>query len=373
MIKRIQIKNFKCYGEPGIDLTLKRINFIFGDNSVGKSTFLQLLRLVCNDETGVIKDDFGKYVFKGELLREIKMRVTTTLTNSSEGVRQKTEIKTTELESVEEMPSLCYPVFEYRCTSRNNINVPLDNFSCLGVVSAVDFDAERRDKIQRSKKYTRNCLPYVIHVEAARPERFDLSQQKLLSSLDETLLLSSEAINYVNRFFRELKLPYTCLNRNTLRDEDFNITVSRKNIGAGIDSLYETALRLYEWTHYEGKNPLSDGSSNGCLLALEEPETHVNERQIEALVEFLFSEAEEVSHGQLFIECHSDLVLLKALQVLQRKALRITSMDVSVLYAQKTLDGTEMIECELDDAGNIFGWPDIEGFFPVRDRIIFGN
>ena len=58
MIKRIQIKNFKCYGEPGVDFSLKRINFIFGDNSAGKSTFLQLIRMVLNGEEQKIDENF---------------------------------------------------------------------------------------------------------------------------------------------------------------------------------------------------------------------------------------------------------------------------------------------------------------------------
>ena len=76
MIKRIQIKNFKCYGEPGVDFSLKRINFIFGDNSAGKSTFLQLIRMVLNGEEQRIDDNFNSLVFKGDVSREIKMRIT---------------------------------------------------------------------------------------------------------------------------------------------------------------------------------------------------------------------------------------------------------------------------------------------------------
>ena len=53
MIKKIRIKNFKCYGPQGADFNLSKINFIFGDNSAGKSTFLQFLDKlyeVCNLE-----------------------------------------------------------------------------------------------------------------------------------------------------------------------------------------------------------------------------------------------------------------------------------------------------------------------------------
>src|SRR5574344_180140 len=76
MIKRVQIKNFKCYGDPGVDFTLKRVNFIFGDNSAGKSTFLQMIRMALNHDTDRINQDFARCVFCGDAEREIKMRIT---------------------------------------------------------------------------------------------------------------------------------------------------------------------------------------------------------------------------------------------------------------------------------------------------------
>ena len=56
MIKKIRIKNFKCYGPNGADFNLSKVNFIFGDNSSGKSTFLQFLEMV-----GAMYDHVGKY------------------------------------------------------------------------------------------------------------------------------------------------------------------------------------------------------------------------------------------------------------------------------------------------------------------------
>jgi len=43
MITNVRIKNFKCFGPRGTDFDLNKVNFIFGDNSSGKSTLLQFL------------------------------------------------------------------------------------------------------------------------------------------------------------------------------------------------------------------------------------------------------------------------------------------------------------------------------------------
>lgn len=367
MIKRIQIKNFKCYGDPGVDVVLKRLNFIFGDNSAGKSTFLQLLKMYFMD-MGVINgksrlpidSSFGEYVFKGETERTVKMRVSIFDPDEHEEGRDE-----------------AYPVYDFVSAKGHSIS------SYIGWIDYSDIKQGLFDKIHPankgpsphpdSKEYwsdpgwylgdIANWLPSeVIHNEAARPTRIGMQSHQ--SSLDENVMLSSDARDYVNSFFKRLNLPYACESMQTLRDLDFGVKVPVRGVGAGIDGLFATGVSLYKWRE---SSPMFD------LLELEEPESHLNERQIAPLMEFLFDAANENRKGQMIVECHSELALLKVMNLLRTRATSITPDDVQILYAVKKETGTEILECHLDENGSIYDWPDEAGFFPERDRIIFGD
>src|SRR5690606_16394738 len=43
MIKKLEIKNFKGIGDPGVEVEFKPITLLFGPNSAGKSTIIQAL------------------------------------------------------------------------------------------------------------------------------------------------------------------------------------------------------------------------------------------------------------------------------------------------------------------------------------------
>ncbi len=394
MIKRIQIKNFKCYGEPGVDFSLKRINFIFGDNSAGKSTFLQLIRMVLNGEGQRIDDNFKSLVFKGDTTKEIKMRITAMGRKNmrEEDVREKVsrvhdDPVTIEMfgEAIKE-DEVC-PIYDYSKKAEKqgvlgykgwcSASEFLETGSWGRVkknVSGQPDGKDDQDKACSELQYL--WLPHVIHQEAARPVRIGVGVSMPQSSLakKEAEFLSSDTIEYINRFFRALNVPYSAVEKGRLRDDFFGVIASTGNVGAGIDGLYETALKLYEWRNCKIEAPTGCIDDMGCaLLALEEPESHVNERQISPLMNFIFNEASDVVNGQIIIECHSELALLKVMNLLRTKATSITPDDVQILYAEKRKTGTEILECHLDENGSLYDWPDEAGFFPERDRIIFGD
>lgn len=333
MIERIQIKNYKCYGDPGVDFRLKRINFVFGDNSAGKSTFLQLLRKALNGDVNKVDSDFSAVVFKSETSRQIKMRVS--FSRCPEGGLS--------------------PIYEYS-KSKDSKGV----FEYIGWttqsenrVVSVGKDSNN-DRI--CKEWAKEHWPHVVHSEAARPSRL-LDSEGVNSSLDESVLLGSEAVRYVDRFFDVLNLPYSCKDRATLRDRIFGVDVKRRNVGAGIDGLYETALKLFEWRK----------EKNG-ILALEEPESHVNERQISSFMNFLVSEAMEGDSSQLIVECHSELMALKLKNLLRNG--NISPNELAVFFVQKMEEGSALEEITMDEKGNFRSrWPN-GGFFRMRTQII---
>jgi len=393
MIKRVQIKNFKCYGDPGVDFTLKRVNFIFGDNSAGKSTFLQLLRMVFNEEKEALDTGFSQLVFKGDVERSIKMRITAI---GTKGQREKDFAKseTTKLGKDDpfydifgESATTLFPCPVCQYEKSKDKTSPLD---CIGIFypAAGENDDGKltrdEDAWPTMRAVIHDYIPHVIHIEASRPARMsESSLDANKSSLNKTFVESGE-IEYVNKFFKQLSVPYSLgATGGRLKDEIFGLPVSRNNVGAGIDGLLEVAQKLYEWRTYKEPKQRSlleimrnedPGLENGhALLALEEPESHVNERQISPLVEILFNEAAEGPDRQLIIECHSELMLLKAMQLLREKATAITADDVQILYAEKKENGTEIRECKIAEDGTVYNWPDENGFFPERDKIIFGE
>ena len=383
MIKRIQIKNFKCYGEPGADFPLKRINFIFGDNSVGKSTFLQLLRMVSNCETDAISDNFKKYVFCGEEERQIKLRITAFGRKEEKESEVAQRIgKTHDLSDLTGGRDLVVtedeqcPVYEYVLSKGRR--TPLEY---IGWVSGDEYLKGNHDGIHKAgtgfaeaerlfRELRYLWIPHVMHAEAARPTRFGSMPSEKKSSLAEStdVMVSSDLIEYVGRFFEELGVPYTCIDKNNLKDDFFGVKVERKNLGAGIDGLYNTALKLYEWKTYKKSMETGNPDDVYALLALEEPESHVNERQISPLMNFIFKEARDASNGQIIIECHSELMALKLKNFVRSGW--VTPDDIAVLVALRTEEGTVMREIGMDSKGNFTDrWPD-GGFFSARTLIV---
>lgn len=383
MIKRIQIKNFKCYGDPGVDFSLKRINFIFGDNSAGKSTFIQLIRMVLNGEGQRIDDNFKSFVFKGDVSREIKMRITAMGTkNMQEGDVVKNVSKVYDDPASVEMfggpiraDEVC-PIYDYIKTSgRKGVRKYMGWCSALEYLQTGSWGrvhkGETADQDVLSTVLEYLWLPRVIHQEAARPVRMDVGIDKPQSSLAQkgVEFLSSGTVEYVNRFFKALNVPYTAIDKGRLRDDVFGVVASTENVGAGIDGLYETALKLYEWRNYKAEAPKGCVEDPGCaLLALEEPESHVNERQISPLMDFIFKEAKDVVNGQVVIECHSELIALKLKNFL--RAGLIAPDELSVFFATKTESGTVIEEIPMDAKGNFKKkWPG-GGFFTERTKIV---
>ncbi len=383
MIKRIQIKNFKCYGEPGVDFSLKRINFVFGDNSAGKSTFLQLIRMVLNGEGQRIDDNFKSLVFKGDVSREITMRITAMGTKDMQeiDVAEKTSKVFDDPVSIKmfggpiQADVVC-PIYDYIKTSARKGVLEYQGWcSALEYLQTGSWGCVRRGQ---SDDQDRQCdelkyvwLPRVIHQEAARPVRMGLGVDKPKGSLDknEVELLSSDIVEYVNRFFKALNVPYSAVSKGKLRDDFLGVVTSTGDVGAGIDGLYETALKLYEWRNFKLEVSAGCVEDIGCaLLALEEPESHVNERQISPLMDFIFKEAKEVVNGQIVIECHSELMALKLKNFL--RAGLIGPDELAVFFATKTEFGTVIEEIPMDEKGNFRRkWPG-GGFFTERTKIV---
>lgn len=332
MIKKIRIKNFKCYGPRGADFNLSKINFIFGDNSAGKSTFLQFLKMIANqfDHVGTISSkDIDRHLFKG-------------------GPDKVAALLRVSGDIGEKSPD---DVWEFRF-SKDNKEYELVSQSNCRPISRQDFDA---------------ILPipegadHVTHTEARRIEV--KPNNKLLNMVD--VESNDETQYYLDDIFERLEIPYCCISNDNgvgeiaIRDLDFDIEVPLKDVGTGINGLVRLAFDLKEW--------------QGGILELEEPETNVNEEHMSSLAQVLVEEAMKRENGQLIVECHSKLMALQLAALVRKGIVKCLGKEgnnnalLSVIAVEKHPQGSIAKQVIITQDGEI-DWPN--GFFPAEGKIL---
>ena len=166
----------------------------------------------------------------------------------------------------------------------------------------------------------------------------------------------------VNQMFEDLDVHYRCAVDGTLTDLDFGMpNLGEEKVGTGIRGIYRYLVKIAKW-------------KTGLLL-LEEPEANVNESQLQRLAQLLVHKAIDRdpadSNAQMVVECHSEHVLLEVLGMVADGKLK--AEDVSVVYVKKTSVGSEATTCRIDANGSLDRWPDVNGFFTARKRILFGE
>lgn len=333
MIKKVRICNYKCYGPRGADFNLSKINFIFGDNSAGKSTFLQFLDKIydiCNLDGKCDSARLDKYLYKRkEGAISAKLRV----------------CEDRDVHPVE-------ATWDFKKSESGEYT--LRDSTTGGLVGL--------DKL-RGILPAKGLKP-IVHVVANRKSTATMGTEK--TSLEEQLERLVDDATFaserdgVNDILMRLGIPYSCVmgddgksvSRVMIRDNDFNINLPRSEVGTGIDGLFDLAITLNAW--------------EGGILAIEEPETNVNEEQLDSLMNVLVEEAMKRPVGQLFVECHSELMFLELRNILKQGGLKLD--DVSIIVVQKSANGSIATQISMDRFGNILSpWPG--GFFPKRVSI----
>ena len=307
MIKKVRIRNYKCYGDRPADFDLARINFIYGDNSVGKSTFLQCLSRIYHmydgGEQSIPSDGLDESSFKREGSEKIDIRV-----------------------KVEE-------------------NVVWQGKVVDGHFALRDGNGEI---VKKSDFFS--AVPWLRHAEAPRVLRSESKGNKL-EELAETMINT----DVVNRMFESLGIGYQCTDKYTLEDTVLGLDeIPVNDVGTGIAVMFDMLQAIAIW-------------QKGILL-LEEPEGNVNERQLESLTTLLVEEAKQrfAVDGQLVVECHSELVMLGIRNLLKHGI--ISPEDIAIFVVTKDASGSSVVKIPLDKFGNIQRpWPG--GFFLSRVKI----
>ena len=319
MLRSFTIRNFKCYGKGGATFDLSRVTFIYGNNSVGKSSFLDAVDLVAmahKDDQGILLKGRPDAFNNGPIDDE---DLWTDVCVDASGREARWELRKVDGKWAHVLDRV--------------------DHGAVGVLSVPGWMSE------------------VHRVKAGVPsDEGKTTFESLLSAL------SRDQVNEINEMFRALDVGYECEVNDTLKDLCFGISnLPKDKVGTGIRGIYRYLKAIAGWKR--------------GLLLLEEPEANVNESQLQALARLLVQVAQKRAavdpDAQLVVECHSEHILLELLGMVADG--RLTPEDLSVVYVEKTPDGSVATTCRVDDHGALDKWPDANGFFTARKHILFGE
>ena len=327
MLRQFTVRNFKCYGKEGATFDLSRITFIYGNNSVGKSSFLEALEILDraqrNNRGIVIRSDGFK---NGQITAE------------DEWSLKCSDSKGKTYDWVLSANSESQWLLVDRATSERVLE-PVYN----------------------------QCILSVDHVKAGDVKKksesgFEALAAGLENGQDEDGILTQEEMADINEMFEKLNVKYSCAVDGTLTDLDFDVpNLNVDKVGAGIRGIYRHLKAIAKW-------------KTGLLL-LEEPEANVNEGQLQKLAQLLvmvaMARSEKDATTQLVVECHSEHVMLEVMKMVASE--RLQCRDVSIIYVVKEDSGARPVKCNIDSEGKLDRWPAEGGFFGARKRILFGG
>ena len=369
MIKKIRIRNFKCYGPRGADFNLGRVNFIYGDNSVGKSSFLQFLEMLVDNidhNERYSRELFAKHLFRGQAAGESSGFVTAQIRVVTENthIPEKRDLMFGPVQGAEGAGSYALTTDE-------------------GLLIGPGFWDGVLPKCGGEKRITHMLAPRSVKKDAFLESGVRSEMAGGLESLGFVNQVEMESnknsAEYLNDIFKRLGIHYSCVlegkevSSTVIHDDDFGIDVEISAIGTGIAGLINLAFTLREW--------------KGGILAIEEPETNVNEAQLGALTKVLIEESAKRPQGQLIVECHSELMIWKLAALVKQNVLRsvyrktVTGVEadalsdgdliqegsLSIHVVSKLPSGSVSRPVSILAKGDIV-WP--EGFFPAKGEVL---
>ena len=351
MIKKLRLKNFKCYGQKGADFNLAKINFIYGNNSVGKSSFLQFLKLLVSNvdhAENYSRDVFDRYRFRGQPVSESAANfVSAQIRVIPEGTDalQPTVLHFEPVQGEQGLGS-------YRVRTDSGVRVD------AAFWDAVLPKGDGQDRIQHHAAPRNRNDGKEMHKE----EKSTCASAFLTAGFQQKVMMETDraAVEYLDGLYHRLGMHYSCVcdadgkaSSSRIHDVDFDIDVDVADIGTGMAGLIDLAFTLKNW--------------KGGILALEEPETNVNEAQLAALVQVLVEEAKKRPTGCLIVECHSELMVSMLKNLLHKKELSPEELSVMVVTKQAT--GSQVEKIDFDDCGNMLTpWPG--GYFPALAKVL---
>lgn len=358
-IDRIKVKNFKSLKD--VDIELSNITLLTGVNSSGKSSLIQTLLLLKQNEDKFfslrgnkvvnINDRYVKLGNKKDILFENAFQENIEITIFSDKLEhslifgnEKLHIELTDLlpEELEETFNLFYDDFQYITTDRIAPNISYG-------VSDEEVD---KNLIGHQGEFTAHYLAHNRH------KKLNIKLLKHKNSITEQLLENvsywlseiSNGIEVSAKLYSELQqvnLTYTY----TYGDQTTQ-NYTPLNVGFGITYVLSVIVAILK-------------SKPGDLLIIENPESHLHPAGQSKMAELCAIAAS--SGVQIIIETHSDH-FLNGLRVATKKKM-IQPEQSQIYYFRKEKNGLATIadNLRIDDSGRINQeWP--KGFFDEWDN-----
>ena len=185
----------------------------------------------------------------------------------------------------------------------------------------------------------------------------------------EILGYDNDVLNDVNHWLDRIAKYKLDVNKDekvssvTLDDKKTDVkSVNLLDLGSGVAQVLPVITQAFI-------NPNEDKSKNGTMVLVEEPEIHLHPKA-QAEIGEMFAKAAEKTGNTFIIETHSENLLLR-LEKLIRKG-ELSKDDVSVIYVDKSEDGSYCIPLIIDNEGDIENIDEIpDGFFEESFNELF--
>lgn len=359
MIKRIHVKNFKCFEEQSVEC--RELNLFTGVNGMGKSAFIQTMLLFRQtyERKGVLEEGNillnGHYVSLGTM-KDISYwykkdsDIEIEIEEDGQSFKCHSNCDESELvwnfEEKIETSSLMGSGFEYISAERLGPRRYYDElsgerFSATQIGAKGEYAISVLYTIGSDYKVYENMKNH-----AENSERLELQVNAWMSEISPGIKV--KAIPYLEANMMGLRYGQS----GVLGEE----TANAVNMGFGVSYVLPIVLALLK-------------ARKGDLVIIENPEAHIHPKGQRQLGELA---AKAASNGvQVIMETHSDHVLNGI-----RLSVKQNSIDpekVKVNYFGVYVDADRMIKHEMTSPkilsdGSLSNWPD--GFFDEWDKAI---
>ncbi len=378
-IDRVKVKNFKSLRD--VDLSLSNLTLLTGVNSSGKSSFIQTLLLLKQNQNSLKQLGYYKMIEKLEaeninILEQIDIMANNTFLIMDDKYVSLGEYKDVLYQNVfDENIEIQinehsdYLKIEYNSDLKININQAVTSGMLEYNLFLKDFQYIKTDRISPQRVYPLSDI--------------DIQNNLIGLSGEFTAHYLTENKNK-NLFIEKLKHKDSSTNQLLENTSLWLSEVSENiDIDATVDRSLNSAKLTYNYKYNKGRtnnfNPLNVGfgityvlpiivailkSKSGDLIIIENPESHLHPAGQAKIAELC---AIASSCGvQIIIETHSDHFLNGVRVATKREILK--PEDSSIYYFRKDRDEleTKVDKINIDEHGNIDNYP--KGFFDEWDN-----
>ena len=356
MIKRISLKNFKCFSEKK-DLRLARVTLLYGHNGRGKSSVSQALLLI--GQSMKRRNDIDELFVVGDQIQLESFEDIKTIGSDNNEIRFS-------IYSDDEQLELGF--------------LPVADKPQIGALSTYVINGENRFDVQTTQG--------AEHGEEQARVAYSTSDSKILQTLKEIHYVSAGRLGPINDMVRNDSIApnaigtkgeylINALSHQTPEFVDHvGLRLSKVLNGAAVSVPDPSASRLeLKLNSRDGDTlfrPINVGfgysyvlpvivsallAEKGSLLIVENPEAHLHPRAQSRIMEFLVEQALE-KDLQLVIETHSDHVV-NGMRISMKKGVMKPTDGIIQHFAYENGNVNPAItEITSDKEGNLSEYPD---------------